>query len=142
MKLTWFRSYLRKKNVFGSSGFENVYLIEKKIHNKLIGLHNWIYFAEEELSGRLNYLGYTRYVKLNDKAVLVNVQFSFDELRKGSSFFIGTPPEVEIALDTVCFYVKPGKSCRIYTQGNTFTIQTYVKKSEGNNLVASAYPRL
>ena len=66
LKLMWFSLYPRKKNVFGSSGFEHVYLTEKKTKNKLIGLHNWIYFAEEELSGRLNYLGYTRHVKLNE----------------------------------------------------------------------------
>lgn len=141
LKLMWFNLYPRRKNVYGSSGFEHVYLTEKKTTNKIIGLHSWVYFAEEELRGKLNYLGYTRQVLLNDKAALASVEFTYDGIRKGSSFFIGTPPEIEIALYTVCFHVKPGKSCRFYTKGKTFSIQTYVMKSQGNNLVASAYPR-
>lgn len=64
MKQLWFDFYPRNKNVTRtSSGFEHVFLSEVK-KGKIIGLHNWIYFAEAEKRGDLNYKGWMRIIDL------------------------------------------------------------------------------
>lgn len=58
IKRLWFAFYPRNKNTTKtSSGFEHVFLSEIK-KGKIIGLHNWIYFAEAEQRGELNYKGW------------------------------------------------------------------------------------
>lgn len=58
IKRLWFDFYPRNKNTTKtSSGFEHVFLSEVK-KQKIIGLHNWIYFAEAEEKGELNYKGW------------------------------------------------------------------------------------
>lgn len=60
----WFDFYPRKKNLTTtSSGFEHVFMAEVK-KGKIIGLHNWIYFAYAEKRGELNYKGWMNNVNL------------------------------------------------------------------------------
>lgn len=64
IKEIWFEFYPRNKNtLMTSSGFEHVFLSEIK-KGKIIGLHNWIYFAEAEKRGQLNYKGWMKNVDL------------------------------------------------------------------------------
>lgn len=66
IKEIWFEFYPRNKNTFmTSSGFEHVFLSEIK-KGKIIGLHNWIYFAEAEKRGQLNYKGWMKVVDLGE----------------------------------------------------------------------------
>ena len=55
----WFRPYARspKRNVTDSSGFEYVFVGEKKT-TKVNGFHNWIQFYLLEKSGAIDYQGY------------------------------------------------------------------------------------
>lgn len=53
----WFTVYSRGNRKMGSSAFEHIFLGEIK-RNEVSGLHNWIYFSNEEQKGRLNYLGH------------------------------------------------------------------------------------
>lgn len=67
----WFDFYPRNKNTSKtSSGFEHVFLSEIK-KGKIMGLHNWIYFADAEKSGELNYRGWV------GKSELGDVRFNF-----------------------------------------------------------------
>lgn len=76
IKRLWFEFYPRNKNVtLSSSGFEHVFLSEVK-KGKIIGLHNWIYFAEAEKRGDLNYKGWLRVIDLG-KVVSKNFLFKF-----------------------------------------------------------------
>lgn len=62
----WFDFYPRNKNTsMTSSGFEHVFLSEVK-RGKIIGLHNWIYFAETEKQGELNYKGWVKIIDLGE----------------------------------------------------------------------------
>lgn len=52
----WFRNYSREVRD-DSSGFEHVFVGEAR-DGKVIGLHNWIQFSNEERKGTLDYKGY------------------------------------------------------------------------------------
>lgn len=58
----WFTQYSRGHGRLGSSGFEHVFLAEIK-DRSILGLHNWIYFHEQEKLGHLDYKGHIN--KLN-----------------------------------------------------------------------------
>lgn len=58
LKKIWFQPYSRNNRTeLGSSGFEHVFLVEKK-RSYITGLHNWIFFATAEYDDKANYLGY------------------------------------------------------------------------------------
>lgn len=61
----WFNMYARGGGRIGSSGFEHVFLAEIK-NNQVSGLHNWIYFSEEENKNEVNYLGYLKSIDLGN----------------------------------------------------------------------------
>lgn len=52
----WFRTYTREVRD-DSSGFEHVFVGEAR-DGKIMGLHNWIQFHDQEQKGRLDYKGY------------------------------------------------------------------------------------
>ena len=49
----WFSVYSRGKRIKGSSGFEHVFLGEKK-NGAVQGFHNWVYFNHLEEMGEVN----------------------------------------------------------------------------------------
>ena len=50
-----------------TSGFERIFLAEKYPGPSILGAQNWVYFEHEESRRRINYLGYT------DKVTIDNV---------------------------------------------------------------------
>ena len=59
LKKIWFHPYSRSNHTeLSSSGFEHVFLVEKKRGNHITGLHNWIFFATQEYDNKADYLGY------------------------------------------------------------------------------------
>lgn len=68
LKRIWFSQYARENNVISSSGFESVFLAEK-VNTEITGLHNWIYFNEQESAGKANYLGYIKEAKLGSVSI-------------------------------------------------------------------------
>jgi poly(U)-specific endoribonuclease len=70
VKTIWFNLYSRGQGKIGSSGFEHVFLTEMK-NGTLIGMHNWLYFYEEEKAGKADYKGYSK------KLDLGNVRMNF-----------------------------------------------------------------
>lgn len=65
VKELWFTQYSRGQGRIGSSGFEHVFVHEVK-NGTLIGLHNWVYFADEEKASRLDYKGYLHQIDLGN----------------------------------------------------------------------------
>lgn len=52
----WFRTYTREVRD-DSSGFEHVFVGESR-DGKIMGLHNWIQFSDQEQKRKLDYKGY------------------------------------------------------------------------------------
>lgn len=60
LKEIWFHPYSRSKGMNSSSGFEHVFIGEKKAGKNVIGLHNWIFFSFGEQFNKINYFGFSR----------------------------------------------------------------------------------
>lgn len=54
--------------------------------------------------------------------------------------FIGTTPELEIALYTLCFFTRPNKGCQLSFGGIKFYVQTYILQNNGKKFIGTAFP--
>lgn len=142
LKTIWFTMYSRGQGRIGSSGFEHVFLAENK-NNTVVGLHNWIYLYEQEKAGHVDYKGWIKKLDLGTKGAVAKVRFSFDSLNKPvNGLFIGTSPELEMALYTLCFATFPDKDCIVASNGHQFKIRTYTFRYRGKTVIGSAYPEV
>ncbi|KAK8746290.1 hypothetical protein OTU49_017347 [Cherax quadricarinatus] len=142
LKDIWFTLYRRGGRHVGSSGFEHVFVGELK-DGKVAGFHNWLNFRKEELEGDLDYKGFIRFIDLNGKGQIVKLRFEWlNEAKPVGTVFIGTTPELEMALYTLCFLVRPDSSCQVQLAGKKFSIQTWTFTSGGKKVIGSAYPNI
>ncbi|XP_066941490.1 endoribonuclease CG2145-like isoform X2 [Macrobrachium rosenbergii] len=142
LKEIWFTQYKRAGRNIGSSGFEHVFVGELK-GGKVSGFHNWLNFRKEEQDGDLDYKGYMKRVSLNGKGEIIKLRFVWlNEEKPVGSIFVGTTPELEIALYTVCFIVMPDANCPVQLAGHKFAIQTWTYDSRGKPVIGSAYPNI
>nr|XP_034196163.1 poly(U)-specific endoribonuclease-B-like isoform X3 [Osmia lignaria] len=112
---------------------------ERKPRKGITGLHNWISFSSGELLNTINYFGFSHNMELSDMGIL-ETYFTYGNKRKMSTIFIGTTPELEVALYTLCFFARPNKRCNVSFTKFKFSIQTYVLHSNNKKFVASAFP--
>lgn len=63
LKTIWFGMYSRGHGKISSSGFEHVFMSEVKDGN-VIGLHNYIYMADQEKSRDVDYKGWLKKIDL------------------------------------------------------------------------------
>lgn len=114
----WFGLYSRKARN-DSSGFEHVFVGEiKEDTGEITGFHNWIQIYLEErrsIQNRTSTFDYRGFIKPKRRALnstqpsaheqLITIQFQWrGALKNVSSSLIGTSPEFELALYTLCFY--------------------------------------
>jgi poly(U)-specific endoribonuclease len=59
-----------------------------------------------------------------------------------TNIFVGTSPELEMALYTVCFFARPEKPCAVSLGGTKFNIITHKFRYRGKDLIGSAYPEI
>jgi len=104
----WFVLYKREA-LDDSSGFEHVFVGEER-DGKVMGMHNWLQIYVEEKKGHFDYKGYilprrrARGEEPHETEQLITIQFEwFGKLKPVSTSFIGTSPEFEFALYTLCF---------------------------------------
>lgn len=77
------------------------------------------------------------------KGQIAKVRFTLNNLEKPSnSLFIGTSPELELALYTVCFELRADQDCRLAYGGKDFNIVTHSYRYRGKKLIGSAYPEI
>jgi len=78
---------------------------------KISGFHNWLRLYLEEKAGNLDYRGYIKprgnnEANTNNNDQLLTIQFIWNGVEKSvGSSFIGTSPEFELAIYTLCFLV-------------------------------------
>ena len=97
----------KRERVFGSSGFEHVFVGEIR-EGKVIGFHNWIQIHMQEKLGNVDYRGFvdkgSTAANANARVLTYNLQWMGAEKYLGTSF-IGVSPEFELALYTMMFLV-------------------------------------
>lgn len=134
----WFNLYNRKQSSVtqDSSGLEHM-IGEIKPRNKgVCGFHNWIRFYLEEKAGNLNYYGYVK----REQPYAVAASFSWNGQRKPlSSFFIGTSPEFDLAVYTVCAMEHIDGVCKVQLGGVRYKIQTYDISHKDGLQIGSAF---
>jgi len=140
LKELWFEVYSRGHRILGSSGFEHVFLGEKK-NGKVQGFHNWVYFHHLEQKNQINYLGHWEEKKLNGKGTGLAFTFKWGKKQKPyASMIIGTSPQFEMALYTICLLVRGNKKCDVSLGGQQLTVKTHVfNRPHGVRYIASAY---
>lgn len=75
------------------------------------------------------------------KGKIIKHKFDWESKEKPiSSMFVGTSPEFEMALYTVCYYARPGAKCPVKLNGRTVNIQTHYINKQGKRYIGSAYP--
>ncbi|GIL57337.1 hypothetical protein Vafri_12603 [Volvox africanus] len=142
----WF-SYYRRDGQNDSCGFEHVFVGESK-GDAITGFHNWIQFFIEEGRGNVDYLGYIKPKQGRDDTDnedrLISVAFSWKgEEKNVSTFFVGTSPEFELALYTMCFLINADETKTFLEIGPyDINIVCYRIRSKYGDKVATAYPDL
>jgi len=136
----WFALYSRGNRILGSSGFEHVFLGEKKL-GKVQGFHNWVYFYHLENLKKVNYLGHWEAKKLGLRGTGLSFTFKWgSEQKPYASMLIGTSPEFELALYTTCLLARGTDKCKVMLGGQPVTLTTHVfDRPGGVKYVASAF---
>lgn len=137
MRQWWFQNYSRSRGKYGSSGFEHIFCGEIK-EGGVIGFHNWLSFYLHEKKGSIDYLYHKNTCPPNSMAV----SFKWMGYRKPiTGLFIGSSPEFELAIYTICFLTRPNESCAVSLDGRTRKVLTHRMFAKGGLLtVGSAYP--
>lgn len=136
----WFALYSRGNRILGSSGFEHVFLGEKKL-GKVQGFHNWVFFYHMENLKKVNYLGHWEAKKLGFKGTGLSFTFKWgSEQKPYASMLIGTSPEFELALYTTCLLARGDQKCNVQLGGQPVSITTHVfDRPGGVKYIASSY---
>jgi poly(U)-specific endoribonuclease len=151
LRTMWLDLYNRTKGgPKDSSGFEHVFCGEVR-DGKISGFHNWVRFYLEEQKGT-NILDYRGYIKpknvgdaqSNSDDHVLTLQFVHRGATKElGTMFIGTSPEFEIAIYTICFLCGTANNgnnlVRLNTGTDVFELEIVCHKIHGN-CVGSCYP--
>lgn len=142
LKRVWFSQFKRIDGDASSSGFETVYLAEQ-FDSDIIGLHNWIYYAKQEAEKKIDYLGYIKEEKFGDKAAIVKLRSKVNGfVQPVTTIFVGTSPELEMALYTLCFFARPNVPCPMSFGGKEFMIIANRVNYFGKDILVSAFPEI
>ncbi|KAM4044854.1 uridylate-specific endoribonuclease D-like [Anomaloglossus baeobatrachus] len=142
----WFGLYTRSKGSLDSSGFEHVF--HGEIHKgKISGFHSWVNLYLQEKAGEVNYLSYSLDGPWTSYPDVFAFQFKWSTyLKTLGSFFIGSSPEFDIAMYTLCYVTRPDSLCTVQLGDASLKIQTYswANSSYGNGkrYLASSYPNI
>ncbi|KAJ8412885.1 hypothetical protein AAFF_G00104670 [Aldrovandia affinis] len=143
LKMMWFGLYSRS-GVKDSSGFEHIFAGEVK-NGKVSGFHSWIQFYQLEKNGLMNYYSHSFDGPWTTYPDVLGMQFKWDGyFKQVGSAIIGSSPEFDFALYSLCYIARPGKQCYLSLGGKTLVIQTYTWDNsyygDGKKFIASGFP--
>ncbi|XP_064162111.1 uridylate-specific endoribonuclease A [Anguilla rostrata] len=144
LKMMWFGLYSRNNNAKDSSGFEHIFAGEVK-NGKVSGFHSWIQFYRLEKKGLMNYYSHSFDGPWTTFPDILGMQFNWDGyFKQVGSAIIGSSPEFDFALYSLCYIARPGKQCHLSLGGKTLVIQTYTWDNsyygDGKKFIASGFP--
>ncbi|XP_073519273.1 uridylate-specific endoribonuclease [Phyllobates terribilis] len=144
LRKMWFGLYSRSSGEQDSSGFEHVFVGEVK-KGKVSGFHSWIRFYLLEKKGMINYHSHNYDGPWTTYPDVLGKQFNWEGFNKEvGTQIIGSSPEFDFALYSLCFISRPGKKCTISMGGHEIDIQTYewtkTSYNNGRKYIATAYP--
>ncbi|KRY21459.1 Poly(U)-specific endoribonuclease -like protein [Trichinella patagoniensis] len=133
----WFGLYTRSHGHLGSSGFEHVFIGEWRKHI-VEGQHYWLRFYSLEKQGHINYKGWL----LHDKNVAATIHYDWRSHHKEiGGFLIGSSPEFDFSLFTLCFNAKRGQNaCKVLI--DEFPIHVTSFRVEHKPFIGTSYPVL
>lgn len=142
----WFELYSRTRGVRGDScGFEHVFVGEVR-DGAVLGFHNWIQFYVEERKGAVDYGGYIRPRErtrtVSEEEALITINFTWlDTVKPGGSMLVGTSPEFELALHTMCFMDNDEDHTEVFLGDYTMDITTHIYRGRGGKkYIGTSYP--
>ncbi|XP_054014060.1 endoribonuclease CG2145-like isoform X2 [Hylaeus anthracinus] len=120
-------------------GFERVFASEN-YGTAIIGVQDWIYFENQESAKRIDYMGYVDKLKLGD-ASLLKLNYKMDGIdRPNATIFVGTMPELEMSLYTICFFARSNNLCPVSLGGTKFNIYTHSFTYFGTEVIDLGLP--
>ncbi|VDO59326.1 unnamed protein product [Haemonchus placei] len=135
----WFGRYSRARGVLDSSAFEHVFVGEEK-NGEVSGLHNWVRFftLENNATEKFDYQGFI----VKRGGVMTTIRFNWKGLpKKSGSLMIGTSPEFDMALYTMCFLSRRGKeTCQVEVNGCPVSVTSYDMVQNGKAYIGTVYP--
>ncbi|XP_074791646.1 uridylate-specific endoribonuclease D-like [Natator depressus] len=140
LKEMWFGLYSRSKGAaMDSSGFEHVFhVVPENFTDPRV---------RSESPGAMGTQGKVRsgWKKWTSYPDIMAFQYSWTGyLKSVGSFFIGSSPEFELAVYTLCYKTRPNKLCTLSLGGKSAQIQTYSwansEYGAGKRYLASSYP--
>ncbi|CAD6184134.1 unnamed protein product [Caenorhabditis auriculariae] len=135
----WFSHYSRALGKADTSGFEHVFLGEAK-NGEVSGMHNWVrfYALERNASEGFDYKGFI--VKRFNVMAAVKFQWK-EELKKSGSLLIGTSPEFDLALYTMCFLSRRGReTCNVEVDGCPLSITSFELYQRDKVYIGTIFP--
>ncbi|VDN18211.1 unnamed protein product [Gongylonema pulchrum] len=139
IKQLWFAQYSRARGIPDTSGFEHIFMGEFK-KGEVSGMHSWLryYLLERNASQQLHYLGFSA----RRANVMATVKFTWkNNLKPSGSFFIGSSPEFEMAVDTLCFLTsRPRGPCKFELEQCPFSMTSYDLIQKEKLYIGTIYP--
>uniref|UniRef100_A0A914UHX2 Endoribonuclease n=1 Tax=Plectus sambesii TaxID=2011161 RepID=A0A914UHX2_9BILA len=133
----WFGTYSRCNPKIGSSGWEHVYSGEWN-KDTIDGQHNWVRFYLLEKAGDMNYYGYYSH----DGDLTGTFQYKWKTyLKEEGGFLIGTSPEFDFSLFTVCVLTASGSNaCKFSIDGYPLAVTSYKQACAVGQCLSTSYP--
>lgn len=84
-----------------------------------------------------------KFNKIFQNASVIKLRSTLNNvLQPVTSIFVGTSPELEMALYTICFYTRPMALCPVSLGGSQFSIIVNRVNYFGKEILVSAYPEI
>ncbi|RCN52131.1 endoribonuclease XendoU [Ancylostoma caninum] len=109
-------------------------------NGEVSGLHNWVrfYMLERNRTEDLDYKGYI----VQRGNVMAALRFTWQNaLKRAGSLLIGTSPEYDMALYTLCFLSRRGKElCQVELDGCPLSVTSYEMVQNNKIYIGTVFP--